>query len=181
MARLVSGPRGLLLAFGWGFAEALSWPVMAEMTLVFLAAAVPARIPAVAASIVAGSLAGVLGHAWLAGLGLRVPAPLTTDRMPAAARSDLAGGASGMLHQALNGIPVKLYARAAGELGVDPWALLLWTGVERGLRMAAAAVLVWLVARRLRGWLRRCYGVYLAGHRGRASPRALAMIIAAWS
>jgi 1-acyl-sn-glycerol-3-phosphate acyltransferase len=162
IARLVSSPRGLLLAAAWGFAEALSWPVMAEMTLVLLAAAVPRRIPAVAAAIVAGSLAGVLGHAWLAGRGIRLPAPLTTDRMAAAARADLSSdGAAGICAQALNGIPVKLYARAAGELGVDPGALLLWAGVERGLRMAAAAVLVWVLARLLHGWLRRCYGVHL--------------------
>ena len=180
VARLVSGPRGLLLAFCWGLAEALSWPVMAEMTLVFLAAAVPSRVPKVAAAIVAGSLTGVLGHAWLAGHGMRVPAPLTTERMAAAARSDLAGGASGMLAQALNGIPVKLYARAAGELGLDPWSLALWTGLERGLRMTAAAVLVWLVARRLSGWLRRCYGVYLVVT-GVGFAAVLAMIISAWS
>ena len=104
MARLVSGSRGLLLAFAWGLSEALSWPVMAEMTLVFLAAALPSRVPEVAAAIVAGSVTGVLGHAWLAGHGVRVPAPLTTERMAAVARSDLADGASGILAQALNGI-----------------------------------------------------------------------------
>ena len=111
---------------------------MAEMTLVFLAAAVPSRVPTLASSIVAGSLAGVLLNARLAAAGWWLPAPLTTDRMQAAARADLADGASGVLHQALSGIPVKLYARAAGELGTDPWALLAWAGVDRGLRMAAA-------------------------------------------
>jgi len=138
VVRLVSSPGGLLVAFCWGVAEALSWPVMAEMTLVLLAAAVPSRIPAVAAAVVAGSLSGVLGNAWLTGHGVRLPAPLTTPRMEAAAVADLTAGPSGILAQALNGIPVKLYARAAGELGVDPGALLLWAGVERGLRMAAA-------------------------------------------
>ncbi len=181
VALLVSGPRGLLLAAAWGFAEALSWPVMAEMTLVFLAAAVPRRIPAVAAAIVAGSLGGVLAHAGLAAAGIRLPAPLTTDRMAAAARTDLSSdGAAGILAQALNGIPVKLYARAAGELGVDPGALLLWAGIERGLRMAAAAVLVWVLARLLHGWLRRCYGVYLLGT-AIAFSAILAAIIGSWS
>ena len=180
VAQLVSGPRGLLVAFAWGFAEALSWPVMAEMTLVFLAAAVPPRVPTLASSIVAGSLAGVLLNARLAAAGWWLPAPLTTDRMQAAARADLADGASGVLHQALSGIPVKLYARAAGELGTDPWALLAWAGVDRGLRMAAAGLSVWLVARRLHPWLRRCYGAYLVltavGFAG-----VLTMIVAAWS
>ena len=95
VARLVSGPRGLLVAFVWGFAEAPRWPVMAEMTLVFLAAAVPSRVPTLASSIVAGSLAGVLINARLAAAGWWLPAPLTTDRMQAAARADLADGASG--------------------------------------------------------------------------------------
>lgn len=180
VARVAARPRGLLLAFCWGFGEALSWPVMAEMTLVVLAAAVPSRIPAVAASIVAGSVTGVLGNAWLARSGVLLPAPLTTDRMRMAALSDLAGGASGVLHQAVNGIPVKLYAQAAGALGIDPWSLLLWVGVERGLRMAAAAMLVGVVARSLRGWLRRCYGTYLTlaalGFAG-----VLAIIVRAWS
>jgi len=180
VARLVSGPRGLLVAFAWGLAEALSWPVMAEMTLVFLAAAVPSRLPALASSIVAGSLAGVLLNARLAAAGWWLPAPLTTDRMQAAARADLADGAAGVLRQALSGIPVKLYARAAGELGTDPWALLAWAGVDRGLRMAAVGLLVWLVARGLHAWLRRCYGAYLVltavGFAG-----VLTMIVTAWS
>ena len=180
VARLVSGPRGLLVAFAWGLAEALSWPVMAEMTLVFLAAAVPSRVPALASSIVAGSLAGVLLNARLAAAGWWLPAPLTTGRMQAAARADLADGAHGILHQALSGIPVKLYARAAGELGTDPWALAAWTGVERGLRMAAVGLLVWLVARRLHPWLRRCYGTYLV-LTAAGFACALAMIVAAWS
>jgi 1-acyl-sn-glycerol-3-phosphate acyltransferase len=179
-ARLVSGSRGLLVAFVWGLAEALSWPVMAEMTLVFLAAAVPSRVPALASSIVAGSLAGVLLNARLAAAGWWLPAPLTTERMQAAARADLADGAHGILHQALSGIPVKLYARAAGELGTNPWALAAWAGVERGLRMAAVGLLVWLVARGLHAWLRRCYGAYLV-LTAAGFACALAMIVAAWS
>jgi len=154
--------------------------VMAEMTLVFLAAAVPSRVPALASSIVAGSLAGVLLNARLAAAGWWLPAPLTTGRMQAAARADLADGAHGILHQALSGIPVKLYARAAGELGTDPLALAAWAGVERGLRMAAVGLLVWLVARGLHAWLRRCYGAYLVltavGFAG-----VLTMIVTAWS
>lgn len=180
VARLAGSRRGLVVAFCWGLAEALSWPVMAEMTLVFLAAAVPSRVPALASSIVAGSLAGVLVNARLTAGGGWLPAPLTTPRMQDAALADLADGAPGILHQALSGIPVKLYARAAGELGIDPASLLLWAGIERGLRMAAVAVVVSLVARRLHGWLRRCYGTYLLLASGTFTV-VLALIIAAWS
>lgn len=43
--RLVSSRAGLLAAFAWGVAEATSWPVTAEMTLVLAAVAVPRRVP----------------------------------------------------------------------------------------------------------------------------------------
>ena len=162
VARLVSGPRGLLVAFCWGFAEALSWPVMAEMTLVFLAAAVPGRVPRLAASIVAGSLAGVLGNAWLAGRGVRLPAPLTTERMQAAARADLAGGATGILAAGAERDPGEAvrpgrrvsWASTRGRCWRGPgWSAgcgwprpRCWCGWSRG---------------GCTGWLRRCYGVYL--------------------
>ena len=41
IARLVGSPYGLLLAFVWGYAEALSWFIVAEMALILFAAAVP--------------------------------------------------------------------------------------------------------------------------------------------
>ena len=85
-ARLIGSRRGLLVAFLWGLGEALSWPVMAEMTVVFLAAAVPSPVPALASSIVAGSLAGVLLNARLTAAGWWLPAPLTTERSRRARR-----------------------------------------------------------------------------------------------
>ena len=129
VARLVGSRRGLLLAFLWGLGEAPRWPVMAEMTLVFLAAAVPSRVPVLASSIVGGSLAGVLLNARLTAMGWWLPAPLTTERMQAAARADLADGAPGVLHQALNGIPVKLFAQGGGQAGHRP---VVAAGVGRG-------------------------------------------------
>jgi hypothetical protein len=39
IARLVTSPYGLLLAFVWGFTEALSWFIVAEMALILFAAA----------------------------------------------------------------------------------------------------------------------------------------------
>ena len=180
VARLVSGPRGLLVAFAWGFAEALSWPVMAEMTLVFLAAAVPSRVPALASSIVAGSLAGVLINARLAAAGWWLPAPLTTDRMQAAARADLADGAVRGPAPGAERDPGEAVRPRGGRAGHRPVGPARVAGVDRGLRMAAAGVLVWLVARRLHPWLRRCYGAYLVltavGFAG-----VLTMIVAAWS
>ena len=44
IACLVAGPYGLAVAFIWGYAEALSWFIVAEMALILLAAAVPRRV-----------------------------------------------------------------------------------------------------------------------------------------
>jgi len=116
IARLVTSPYGLLLAFVWGFTEALSWFIVAEMALILFAAAVPRRVMPWAAAVIVGSVLGVLTNAWLTSRGTLLPAPLTTPRMAATAFGQLAAGPSAMMHQALSGIPVKVYARAAQQL-----------------------------------------------------------------
>jgi hypothetical protein len=139
IAGLVTGPYGLLLAFLWGFTEALSWFIVAEMALVLLAAAVARRVMPWAAAVIAGSVLGVLTNAWMA----------------ATAFNQLAAGPSAMMHQALSGIPVKVYARAAGEHGIDLWHLVGWTLLERGLRISMVGLGVWLLSNLLHPWLRR--------------------------
>ena len=94
IARLVASPYGLLLAFLWGFAEALSWFIVAEMALILLAAAVPRRVMPWAAAVIAGSVLGVLTNARLASRGVLLPAPLTTRRMAATAFDQFAAGPS---------------------------------------------------------------------------------------
>lgn len=160
--RLVDGKRFIAIGFTWGFAEAISWPIMAEMALVFFGVAEPRRIPAFAASITAGSVCGVLVTSALARRGIRAPAPLTTPRMHATARRHLIGGASGIWRQALGGIPVKVYARAAGERGLPVARLAGATLGERGARMAGCAAAIMAAERPLRPALRRLYGPYLA-------------------
>ena len=161
IARLVASPCGLVLAFAWGFAEALSWFIVAEMALILFAAAVPRRVMPWAAAVVAGSVLGVLTNAWLASRDILLPAPLTTPRMAATAFEQLAAGPSAIMNQALSGIPVKVYARAAGEHGIDLWHLAGWTLLERGLRISMVGLVVWLLSKLLHRWLRRLYGVYL--------------------
>ena len=161
VARLVTSRYGLLLAFLWGFTEALSWFIVAEMALILLAAAVPRRVMPWAAAVIAGSVLGVLMNAWLVSRGILSPAPLTTPRMAAHAFEQLAAGPSAMMHQALSGIPVKVYARAAGEHGIELWRLAGWTLLERGLRISMVGLVVWLLSQLLHPLLRRHYGVYL--------------------
>ncbi|MDT5066261.1 MAG: hypothetical protein QOK02_2416 [Mycobacterium sp.] len=161
IARVVASPYGLLVAFVWGYAEALSWFIVAEMALILLAAAVPRRVMAWAAVVIAGSVLGVLTTAGLASRGVLLPAPLTTPRMAATAFDQLAAGPSAIMHQALSGIPVKVYARAAGEHHIDMWHLAGWTLLERGLRISMVGLVVWLLASLLHRVLQRLYGVYL--------------------
>jgi hypothetical protein len=161
IARLVDGPYGVLVAFVWGFAEAVSWFIVAEMALILFAAAVPRRVMAWAAAVIAGSALGVLTTAGLASRGVLLPAPLTTPRMAATAFDQLAAGPSAIMNQALSGIPVKVYARAAGEHHIDLWNLAGWTLLERGLRISMVGLIVWLLASLLHPVLRRRYGVYV--------------------
>jgi hypothetical protein len=107
-------------------------------------------------------------------------APLTTTRMAATAFSQLAAGPSAMMHQALSGIPVKVYARAAGEHGIDLWHLVGWTLLERGLRISMVGLGVWLLSNLLHPWLRRHYGLYLTVV-SVLFTAALSAVIAAWS
>jgi hypothetical protein len=147
IARLVASPYGVLVAFVWGFAEALL---------------------------------GVLTTAALASRGVPLPAPLTTSRMAATAFDQLAAGPSAIMHQALSGIPVKVYARAAGEHHIDLWHLVGWTLLERGLRISMVGLVVWLLASLLHPVLQRRYGVYLI-IAVVVFTGALSAVIAAWS
>jgi hypothetical protein len=180
IARVVSSRYGLLLAFAWGYAEALSWFIVAEMALILFAAAVPRRVMPWAAAVIAGSVLGVLTNAALATRGVLLPAPLTTPRMAATAFHQLASGPSAIMHQAFSGIPVKVYARAAGEHGIDLVHLAGWTLVERGLRISMVGAVVWLLSRLCHRLLRRWYGWYLIVALA-VFTASLSAIIAAWS
>ena len=54
IACLVAGPYGLAVAFMCGYAEALSWFIVAEMALISLAAAVLRPVMPWAAAVVTG-------------------------------------------------------------------------------------------------------------------------------
>lgn len=180
ISRLVSSRYGLVLAFGWGFAEALSWFIVAEMALILFAAAVPRRVMPCAAAVIGGSVLGVLTNAALASHHVFLPAPLTTPRMAQTAFDQLAAGPSAIMNQALSGIPVKVYARAAGEHGIGPWDLAGWTLLERGLRISMVGLVVWLLSRLFHRWLSRFYGYYLVVAIV-VFTGSLTAVIAAWS
>jgi hypothetical protein len=85
-----------------------------------------------------------------------------------------------MMHQAFSGIPVKVYARAAGEHSIDLWNLAGWTLLERGLRISMAGLAVWLLSYLFQRPLRRLYGVSLIVA-GIVFTTSIWAILTAWS
>lgn len=180
VARSIDGPQAALLAACWGFAEAWSWPLLAEMSLVLFAVTVPRRLLRQALMLAAGSVAGVVTHAWLSAHGVALPLPLTTPAMLDAAAADLAGGPWGLVHQAFSGIPVKVYAAQAGAAGIDLLGLTAAAVVERGGRIIAVGLVLSGLAVAAQPLLRRWYPAYLVLV-SLVFVTVLLRVVAAWS
>ncbi|MFE0495665.1 1-acyl-sn-glycerol-3-phosphate acyltransferase [Streptomyces albidoflavus] len=172
--------RGLLLAFVWACAEALSWPLMPELLLGVVCTAVPRSALRVSLAALAGSVAGGLLALHLAAAGAELPAPLTTERMRSEARVALERDGARAVHaQPWNGVPFKVYAAEAGRAGTDTGAWLLHSTEARGTRTlgvgAAFGLLGFLLHR-----LRRLYGVYLV-LLGGGFAVGLGLIVRGWA
>lgn len=140
-------------ALGWGFAEATLFFVIPDVLLTYVAVRHGfARAGRAAAWATAGAVAGGL-LMWCWGKGA-VPAmlalPAIDDALVAAARTGVAGeGSAALVGGAFQGVPYKLYAAAAGELGADPVGLAAWTVVGRMNRFLVAITVAAGVARLL--------------------------------
>jgi hypothetical protein len=158
-ARLASSPWGPVAVFAWALAEGVSWPLVAEMPLVLLATAATRRSPRLILAAAAGSVAGILTTWWSVQHGIMPPAPLTTPRMHSTAATQLAADpGAAFAAQAINGIPVKVYAAAAGgtHLPLPDLLLAVW---PRALRIVVVGSLAWLTGLRLRRYLQPVLGV----------------------
>lgn len=161
IARFAGGRTGAAVIFGWGFAEALSWPVLPEFALAVAVVAAPRRALRLAILAAAGSLTGGLVMYLLAAHGWTPPAVLTTARMHATAAAQVAAeGAHAVTHQPLSGIPYKVYGAAAGRAHVGPGAFVAYSVPARALRIFAAGLLAGAVGG-LGHRLRRWYPLYL--------------------
>jgi membrane protein YqaA with SNARE-associated domain len=143
--RLAMSPAGLVAVMLWALAEAVSWPLVPEVLIgVFLVARIPwRRVVVLVAGATIGSVVGCALTYGLAVAGHPPPAPLTTVRMHETAASELAvEGPSGVHHQAWSGIPVKVYAAAAGDQGVPVAPFLADVARTRALRIATVALFV---------------------------------------
>ncbi|MFD5190679.1 lysophospholipid acyltransferase family protein [Streptomyces sp. NPDC058357] len=180
VASVVTSRWGVPLAFCWGLAEALSWPLMPELLLAAVCVAVPRSALRMSLGALAGSLAGGLIALQLAAAGVQPPAPLTTERMRAEVRSELAAeGASAVRHQPWNGIPFKVYGAGAGRAGVPSLDWLAASATARGSRTLTVGLgfaAFGLLMRRHR----RRYGQYLV-LLGGAFAAGLSLIVAGWA
>jgi 1-acyl-sn-glycerol-3-phosphate acyltransferase len=176
----LAGRRGVAFTFGWAFAEGLFFPIVAEAGVLPVALAHGRRsVPAVAAA-AAGSVAGVAANRALAARGVRVPWPLTTPQMHTAARSGLRTGVRGALReQRGNGIPVKVYARIAGELGVPARELLPAAAAARASRIVPVGLALAAAGEVARGRLRMSYGGVVAAS-GAGLATGLELVIRRW-
>lgn len=177
--RAMDGRAGMAGAAAWGFAEAVSWPVTMEMYLAVVGVANPRRILPAAGWLTAGSVVGVLVTSELTRRGLRPPAPLTTATMREAAAQHMASGARGIWKQAANGVPVKLYAAAAGDAGTPRIPLAVHTAGARGARAVAMGAAIGGAAVVGHPVLRRFYVPYL-GVLGVTYAAGLALVIRSW-
>ncbi|GAB6903138.1 lysophospholipid acyltransferase family protein [Kineosporia succinea] len=155
-ARLnLRGRGGMAWTFGWAFAEGLFWPIVAETGTIPVALAHGRKAAPAVVAAAAGSVAGVAVNYTLARQGVRVPWPLTTPQMHDTARQQLRADVGHALkEQRGNGIPVKVYARTAGEMRLSPGRLITSAALARSSRIIpvglAAAAAGELAQRRLK-------------------------------
>jgi hypothetical protein len=138
--------------FVWALAEAISWPVVPDAPMAVVVFLIPDAAALSVAAIVFGSvLGGAVGIA-LRRRGLTWPLPLVTTAMTTRVSRWLEGGALGLRHQPLTAVPYKVFVVEAGRrnIGQVPWALA--TGVFRGLRMTAVALLAVGAQALVAGW-----------------------------
>ncbi|WP_327686734.1 lysophospholipid acyltransferase family protein [Streptomyces sp. NBC_00467] len=179
VAAVVTSRWGLPIAFLWAFAEALSWPLMPELLLAVACVAVPRAALRLSVGALAGSLAGSLLALQLAGAGVQMPAPLTTERMRAQVRQELSlESADAVRHQPWNGIPFKVYAAEGGRADVQPGSWLTPAAAARGSRTLTVGLVCAALALLLRRY-RRFYGSYLVVLGG-GFTLALSLIVSGW-
>ena len=148
--------------FVWGMAEAISFPIMAEMSQVWLGLTHPERMWRRAAMVVAGSVTGVAVTHLLTRSGLQPPTPWTAPEMRAATSRYLSRGPRGYWKQALTGIPVKLFAAESGRSNLPLPSVVLHAAGERAARMTASTAIVKTLGKPLGPITRQHYGTYLA-------------------
>jgi membrane protein YqaA with SNARE-associated domain len=151
------------LAFAWGAAEAVVFPIVPDVGVAAMSLAAPGRFAALGLAATAGSVAGSAVSYWLGAAGASGVVghvPLVTGRMVDAAAGWMHGaGAWGLWHQPWSGVPIKVFAFQAAGQGVPFPAFLGMTLLVRGSRILAVAGIFAAVGRAAGPWLSRWYGL----------------------
>lgn len=152
------------LAFGWGFAEALSWPIIAEAFLAFFVVVKPKKVLPAAAVLALGSATGTVVHAYAGTKGYDFPRPLTTHKMHTTAEAQVKEeGPRAVRHQLFSGVPVKVYGHAMGTIfarrGQEQKMskIFIQTLLWRGLRIMGVAAVIAGLSRRGQAFVQRFY------------------------
>jgi 1-acyl-sn-glycerol-3-phosphate acyltransferase len=180
--RIAFGWSGLAIVAFWAFFEGMFWPLLAEMPLLLLVVTVGRtwRGPLLIAVSALASACGILATWFLVSHGVNTPEPLTTMRMHTVALAQLiADPATAFWDQMWNGIPVKVYAHATGDLRLS-FVEVLSVMFPRLLRIAIIGGAGWLLGGVLSRFLKPCLGAVqifcLA-----LFPFGLALVIFWWS
>jgi 1-acyl-sn-glycerol-3-phosphate acyltransferase len=180
--RVAFGWTGLAIVAFWAFSEGMFWPLLAEMPLLLLVVTVGRswRGPLLIGVSALASACGILATWFLVSHGINTPEPLTTARMHAVALAQIsADPATAFWDQMWNGIPVKVYAHATGDLGLS-FVQVLSVMLPRLLRIGIVGGAGWLLGGTLSRFLKPCLGAVqifcLA-----VFPFGLALVIYWWS
>ena len=156
----------LALAFVWGAAEAIAWPIVPDIAVATLVLAAPRRVLHIAAAAIAGSLCGGLvayGLGALGAAGMLDHAPLVTARMQASAVQRMnQSGAAGILTQPWSGIPYKVFALQADDAGTGVGAFAWFSLLARGARILQVAAVFAAAGLVLRRWIDHLYAPGMA-------------------
>ncbi len=156
VARFAASGWGLVFVATWSFTEALSWPLIPESLLAILCVAAPRIAPRLIATTVLASVAGgVVALGIYSSTPIRLPQPLTTDRMTAQVRTELrAEGADAVRYQPSSAIPYKLYSAEAGRMGIPAGEWAVNSLLARGERMVIIGFIMTMIGVLFQRWRR---------------------------
>jgi membrane protein YqaA with SNARE-associated domain len=144
-----------LLLF-WGFAEATLFFIVPDVGLTYAAiGSVRVALRRMLGATLGALIGAAIMYAWAAvafdsARDAVALVPAISDRMIDAARDDLSAlGPWSMLPGAFRGVPIKIYAIHAGDLGTPLWLFLAALALARLARFGAAIVLAWALRRTL--------------------------------
>lgn len=138
------------VVFVWGACEAVFWPIMPDFILCLLCAIEPTLYPLVILPAVAGSASGGILSYFIGKNAdsdkLLARLPLIRAPMVKQARLWFADeGARGVRHQALSGLPFKVFALTAGNQRLPLLKFIGWAMLVRVARFIVVASIAFLV------------------------------------